>query len=82
FGTGEWWRIIRRTKDMFPIIIPLFNVALSRAEDLILAMEARCYTPGEGRTTYTHFRAKPNDYIALFISILTVAALLWTPYPL
>ncbi|WP_231705740.1 energy-coupling factor transporter transmembrane component T family protein, partial [Effusibacillus lacus] len=36
FGTGEWWRIVKRTKDMFPLIIPLFNVALSRAEDLIL----------------------------------------------
>lgn len=41
---------LERTKDMFPIIIPLFNLAMSRAEDLVLAMEARCYVPGENRT--------------------------------
>jgi energy-coupling factor transport system permease protein len=79
FGTGEWWRIVKRTKDMFPIIIPLFNVALSRAEDLILAMEARCYTPGAVRTAYTHYHAKPRDYAALLASIVMSAVMLWIP---
>jgi energy-coupling factor transport system permease protein len=58
FGTGEWWQIVKRTKDMFPFIIPLFNVAMSRAEDLVLAMEARCYVPGENRTKYVQYHAK------------------------
>jgi energy-coupling factor transport system permease protein len=80
FGTGEWWRIIKRTKDMFPIIIPLFNVAMARAEDLILAMEARCYTPGAVRTAYTHYKAQRNDYIALFASVLISAAMLSIPW--
>jgi energy-coupling factor transport system permease protein len=80
FGTGEWWRIVKRTKDMFPIIIPLFNVALSRAEDLILAMEARCYTPGAVRTAYTHYRARRNDGIALLVSVLLSALMLSIPW--
>jgi energy-coupling factor transport system permease protein len=80
FGTGEWWRIVKRTKDMFPLIIPLFTVALSRAEDLILAMEARCYTPGAARTAYTHYRARRDDYISLLVSVLISALMLSIPW--
>lgn len=80
FGTGEWWRIIRRTKDMLPIIIPLFNVALARAEDLILAMEARCYTPGASRTQYTHYKAQGKDYVALLTSIVISVMMLAIPW--
>ncbi|RNB68565.1 energy-coupling factor transporter transmembrane component T family protein [Brevibacillus panacihumi] len=80
FGTGEWWRIIRRTKDMLPIIIPLFNVALARAEDLILAMEARCYMPGASRTQYTHYKATGKDYSALIISIMISVIMLYIPW--
>lgn len=80
FGTGEWWRIVKRTKDMFPIIIPLFNVALSRAEDLILAMEARCYTPGAARTRYAHYRATPKDFAAVGICMILAIVMLIIPW--
>lgn len=79
FGTGAWWRIVKRTKDMFPIIIPLFNVALARAEDLILAMEARCYTPNEERTSYKRYHASTKDYIAFVISVVAVVLFLSMP---
>ncbi|UFJ42377.1 energy-coupling factor transporter transmembrane protein EcfT [Brevibacillus humidisoli] len=81
FGTGEWWRIVKRTKDMFPLIIPLFNVALSRAEDLILAMEARCYTPGGERSIYTHYKAQRIDYLVLVSGVIIALILLAVPYP-
>lgn len=80
FGTGEWWRIVRRTKDMFPIIIPLFNVALARAEDLILAMEARCYVPGASRTRFAHYKANSKDYIALLFSFVISVIMLGIPF--
>lgn len=80
FGTGEWWRIVRRTKDMFPIIIPLFNVALARAEDLILAMEARCYVPGASRTRFAHYTANSKDYVAIVVSIVISAVMLGIPW--
>jgi energy-coupling factor transport system permease protein len=81
FGSGEWWRIIQRTKDMLPIIIPLFNIALSRAEDLILAMESRCYTPGNDRSAYSVYKAIGRDYIVLIIGLLVSLLLLFYPFP-
>jgi energy-coupling factor transport system permease protein len=81
FGSGEWWRIIQRTKDMLPIIIPLFNIALSRAEDLILAMESRCYTPGNERSAYLAYKALGRDYLVLFIGLLLSLLLLFYPFP-
>lgn len=81
FGTGGWWRIIQRTKETFPIIIPLFNTALSRAEDLILAMESRCYTPGGARSSYTVYKTMSKDYLILLIGLLFSVMLLFFPFP-
>jgi energy-coupling factor transport system permease protein len=81
FGSGEWWRIIQRTKDMLPIIIPLFNIALSRAEDLILAMESRCYTPGNDRSSYSVYQAIGRDYFVLIIGLFVSALLLFYHFP-
>lgn len=81
FGTGGWWRIIQRTKEMFPIIIPLFNIALSRAEDLILAMESRCYTPGGDRTSYSVYKAATKDYLVLLVGLLFSVLILFYPFP-
>lgn len=81
FGTGGWWRIIQRTKETFPIIIPLFNIALSRAEDLILAMESRCYTPGGNRSSYTVYKTLVRDYLILLIGLIFAFLLLFYPFP-
>ena len=54
FETGN---VIRRAKNMVPILVPLFISAFRRANDLAMAMEARCYRGGEGRT-----RMKPLVY--------------------
>ncbi|WP_223588077.1 energy-coupling factor transporter transmembrane component T family protein [Neobacillus bataviensis] len=81
FGTGGWWRIVQRTKEMFPIIIPLFNIALSRAEDLILAMESRCYTPGGERSSYSVYKAITKDYLVLLVGLLFSLLLLFYPFP-
>ncbi|MFD2617479.1 energy-coupling factor transporter transmembrane component T family protein [Terrilactibacillus laevilacticus] len=81
FGTGQWWRIVKRTKDMFPLIIPLFNSAMERAEDLILAMEARCYTPGEVRSNYKRYHIKVTDIMVLLFSILFSILILFYPFP-
>jgi energy-coupling factor transport system permease protein len=81
FGSGSWWRIIQRTKDMFPIIIPLFNTALSRAEDLILAMESRCYTPGGERTSFLEYKAVMKDYVILVIGLILALFLFFYSFP-
>lgn len=81
FGSGSWWKIIQRTRDMFPIIIPLFNTALSRAEELILAMESRCYTPGSDRTTFLVYKAGIKDYFAFIIGFVISLLLFIDPFP-
>ena len=49
--------IIKRLKSLLPVLIPLFISAFRRADELANAMEARCYTGGEGRT-----KMKPLKY--------------------
>lgn len=61
FDTGG---VISRAKGMVPILVPLFVSAFKRAEELALAMEARCYHGGENRTQLKVFRMHGKDYIA------------------
>jgi len=74
FGTHSW-NFLQRTRRMFPLLIPLFLISLRRAEELIEAMESRCYMGGRGRTYLIHLRAQRVDFIAL-ASVAIFAALL------
>ncbi len=47
FDSGN---LLQRARSMVPILVPLFISAFRRANDLAMAMEARCYRGGEGRT--------------------------------
>ena len=47
FETGG---LVKKAKNMVPLLVPLFVSAFRRANDLALAMKARCYVGGEGRT--------------------------------
>jgi len=66
----ESGNVIQRIKAMLPILIPLFISAARRANGLALAMDARCYHGGEGRTKMKPLKYKKQDVIAY----LTVAA--------
>ncbi len=46
----ESGNIFARAKALVPLLIPLFVSAFRRANDLAMAMEARCYRGGDGRT--------------------------------
>jgi energy-coupling factor transport system permease protein len=69
-------RFIRQTRALLPIIVPLFLSALRRAEDLILAMEARCYVGGKGRTQFLELKCKSSDWLAFAAVIVFSAAML------
>ena len=60
----ESGNIIQRVKNLVPLMVPLFISAFRRANDLALAMEARCYHGGEGRTQMKPLRYKTRDYAA------------------
>ena len=62
FVTGS---IMSRLKNMVPILVPLFLSAFRRADDLALAMEARCYRGGEGRTRMKEMKLGRLDYVAI-----------------
>ncbi|MBE6022493.1 MAG: energy-coupling factor transporter transmembrane protein EcfT [Cellulosilyticum sp.] len=66
----ESGNIIQRAKAMIPIMVPLFISAFRRAEELAMAMEARCYRGGVGRTRLNSLIYKKGDYIAFGIGIL------------
>lgn len=65
--------LIQKVKSMVPLLVPLFISAFRRAGDLAMAMEARCYHGGEGRTKMKPLVYKSRDYIAYGILFLFVA---------
>jgi energy-coupling factor transport system permease protein len=70
FETGG---LIQRVKAMVPLLVPLFVSAFRRANDLALAMEARCYHGGEGRTQMKPLRYRTSDYIAYVVLLAYLA---------
>ena len=68
----ESGNIIQRAKSMIPILVPLFVSAFRRANDLAMAMEARCYNGGEGRTKMKPLHYAQRDYIAYVVVIIYV----------
>ncbi len=67
--------IISRAKNLVPLLVPLFISAFRRADELAMAMEARCYRGGENRTRMNQIRMNKNDYITysiVFIYITTI----------
>ena len=59
--------LFRRIKAMVPLLVPLFISAFRRANDLALAMEARCYHGGEGRTQMKPLVYHKRDYVAYIV---------------
>ncbi len=73
--------VLRRARALIPILVPLFVSAFRRADELALAMEARCYRGGEKRTRMRELRFAPQDAAAL--AIIVVASVLFSlPYGL
>ena len=70
----ESGNMIQRAKSMVPILVPLFISAFRRANDLAMAMEARCYRGGEGRTKMKPLKYKSRDRMAYGVVLFYVAA--------
>lgn len=66
----ESGNLIKRAKALVPLLVPLFISAFRRANDLAMAMEARCYRGGEGRTKMKPLIYKKQDYIAYLCILL------------
>jgi energy-coupling factor transport system permease protein len=78
---GNRWQFVERTRQMLPILVPLFTFALRRGEELIVAMEARAYTGGAGRTAYTVLGGSAGDWLVPVAALLFLVAMLRAPFP-
>ena len=72
----ESGNLIKRVKALIPILVPLFVSAFRIAQDLALAMEARAYHGGEGRTRMHEMKFVKRDYIALLLMVLILIGLI------
>ena len=80
----ESGNIIQKAKAMIPILVPLFVSAFRRANDLAMAMEARCYRGGEGRTKMKplHYESRDHKAYALMAFYLVTVVLIGRYLPL
>ena len=70
----ESGNLIQKAKSLVPLLVPLFISAFRRASDLAMAMEARCYRGGEGRTKMKPLIYKRRDAIAFAVLFVYLAA--------
>ncbi|WXR60501.1 energy-coupling factor transporter transmembrane component T [Peptostreptococcaceae bacterium AGR-M142] len=70
--------LIKKAKSMIPLLVPLFISAFRRADELAMAMEARCYRGGNNRTRMKEIKIESRDHVALlFIFIYMIAIILF-----
>ena len=73
FETGS---LIQRAKSLIPILVPLFVSAFRIAQDLAMAMEARCYRGGENRTRMHEMKLVKRDYAAGLMLLVFLAVVI------
>lgn len=78
----ESGNIFHKIKNLIPIIVPLFVSAFRIAMDLAMAMEARCYRGGKGRTRMNEIKYHARDFVGYFLAlaflaIIILSAKLW-----
>ena len=81
FGSGSRWQFMQQTRRLIPLIVPLFIAALERAEELAVAMEARGYLGGKGRTHFVELAFTVRDAIAVLVVLAFTALMLVVPFP-
>lgn len=76
--TGK--NIFETAKKMLPLMIPLFLNALKRADELAIAMDARCYSGGDHRGKLNPLIYKTVDKVAILVICLYFAFIISTKY--
>lgn len=61
--------LMQRARSLIPLLVPLFVNAFRRADDLAIAMEARGYRGGEGRTKFKELQLKRIDAVAFAVTL-------------
>jgi energy-coupling factor transport system permease protein len=70
--------VIQRIRRILPLLVPLFALALRRAERLAEAMDSRAYAGGRGRGQYARLQMKRIDWLSLcLVALFVVGSLAW-----
>lgn len=81
FGGEKWYRPDRIARARLPLIVPLFVNTLRRAEELVVAMEARGYLGRKGRTKFVDLQMRQVDWMSILLC-LGAWLLIWLlPWP-
>jgi len=72
----ESGNLLARAKSLIPLLVPLFISAFRIAQDLAMAMEARCYRGGDNRTRMNGMKLKKIDIYASVVIILVLAVII------
>jgi energy-coupling factor transport system permease protein len=72
--------IVNRAKSLVPLLVPLFVSAFRRADELAMAMEARCYRGGLNRTKMKESILTRIDYIASLALIIYLCIIIATRF--
>ena len=72
--------LISRAKNLVPLLVPLFISAFRRADELAMAMEARCYRGGYNRTKMKEAVITVPDYIAGSIQLIYLVIIIATRF--
>ncbi|PLS29573.1 energy-coupling factor transporter ATPase [Bifidobacterium parmae] len=74
-GSIETGSLPQRVKAMTAIIVPIFAGALRHADNLSLALDARCYEEGVRRTHWRVMRVAARDVAFVAVLVLYLSAL-------
>lgn len=72
--------LIARAKSLIPLLVPLFLSSFRRADELAMAMEARCYRGGENRTRMKQLIMGWRDYAAFGVTAVLMGTSLITRF--
>jgi energy-coupling factor transport system permease protein len=68
--------LIKRARALLPVLIPLFVSAFRRADELALALDARCYNATPNRTRYKKLKPSYIDILAFFFTTILFAGVI------
>ncbi len=69
--------LVKRARNLVPVLLPLFVISFRHADELALAMESRCYRGGRGRTARRQLRLGWLDAAFAFIMVLLIGGGIW-----
>ena len=76
---GARWGWGHRLRAVVPLTVPLFLSVLRRADELAVALDARCFVPGRARTAFVPPKVGPAEIGCLALSLLVLLASVWLP---